>query len=224
MSQPDRFFRKEQIVIFDFDGVLTDTMAEMLRFSDQVCAELGHPRRTTPQDIYGLPRMGFDQLARQLRIPESLIPQYVQKVLQCFDDQPITYSLYKGMREVILELAKDSVLAVVSGNLQRVIRRFLEKHQLAECFWRIEGIDQPGNKREKIQAIRQAISLAHPAYMIGDAVSDILAAREAGAHSIAVTWGHQDRQKLLEAQPDFIADRPQELLKIIRGDSSFRSS
>lgn len=213
----------QRIVIFDFDGVLTDTMPEMLRFSDQVCAELGYPRQTTPADLHGLPRMGFDHLARQLGIPEELVPQYVHKILECFDQQPITYSLFEGMREVILDLANDSVLAIVSGNLQRVIRRFLEKHQVAHCFWQIAGIDQPGNKREKIQAIRQTVSLSLPTVMIGDAVSDIQAAREAGAVSIAVSWGHQDRNKLLEAQPDFIADHPRDILTFIQTNLTLRS-
>lgn len=206
----------QRIVIFDFDGVLTDTMPEMLRFSDQVCAELGYPRRTTAADIHELPRMGFDYLARQLGIPEELVPIYVHKILECFDEHPITYSLFEGMREVILDLATDSVLAIVSGNRQRVIHRFLEEHQIVHCFWQIAGIDQPGNKREKIQAIRQAVSFSLPTVMIGDAVSDIQAAREAGAISIAVSWGHQDRHRLLEAQPDSIADYPQDILKIIR--------
>lgn len=213
----------QRIVIFDFDGVLTDTMPQMLRFSDQVCAELGYARRTTPADIRGLPHMGFDHLARQLGIPQELIPQYVHRILKCFDEQPITYSLFEGMREVILDLANDSVLAIVSGNRQRVIRRFLEKYHIAHCFWQIAGIDQPGNKREKIQAIRQAISLSLSTVMIGDAVSDIQAAREAGAITIAVSWGHQDRPRLLEAQPDSIADHPQDILKFIRSNLTLRS-
>ncbi|MCX8061040.1 MAG: HAD family hydrolase [Anaerolineales bacterium] len=223
MTQNSPSPEMQRTVIFDFDGVLTDTLNEMLRFSDQVCAELGYQRKTTPEDIMGLPRMGFDHLARQLGIAEHHIPQYVHKVLQCFDDAPITYRLYDGVEEVICDLAADSVLAIVSGNLQRVIRRFLVQYQLDQCFWRIFGIDQPGNKCEKIQTIRQSISLSIPTFMIGDAVSDILAAKEAGAVSIAVSWGHQDSQKLLQAQPDFLAERPQDLIKIIRLDSSFRS-
>jgi phosphoglycolate phosphatase-like HAD superfamily hydrolase len=59
--------------------------------------------------------------------------------------------------------------------------------------------------------------------MIGDAVSDIQAAREAGAVSIAVSWGHQDRNKLLEAQPDFIADHPRDILTFIRTNLTLRS-
>ncbi len=210
-------------VIFDFDGVLADTMTEMLRFSDQVCAELGYSRQTTPQDIEALPRMGFDHLARQLGIAETLIPKYVEKVLRCFEESPITYSLYDGMAEVIRELAKDSVLTVVSGNLQSVIQRFLKKYDVNQYFSVIIGIDQPGNKKEKIEAIRRDLSLSIPTFMIGDAVSDILAAKEAGAISIAVSWGHQDRNKLLQAHPDYFVESPKDLLDTIRSHPSSRS-
>ncbi len=210
-------------VIFDFDGVLADTLAEMLRYSDQVCAELGYQRKTTPEDIEQLPRMGFDHLARQLGIDEHLIPQYIEKVLRCFDNQPITFPLFEGMQEVVIDLAGDSFLAIVSGNLQRVIHRFLREHHLDQYFQRIEGIDQPGNKRQKIEAIRKKVSLALPTFMIGDAVSDILAAKEAGAISIGVSWGHQNRHKLLQAQPDFFAETPSELVRIIRNNPSFHS-
>lgn len=213
----------QRIVVFDFDGVLTDTMPEMLRFSDQVCAELGYQRKTTSEDILGLPRMGFDHLARQLGIAEPLIPQYVQKVLRCFLESPITYPLIEGMEAVIRELAKDSALAVVSGNLKEVIQKFLQKYQLDSCFWRIEGIEQPGNKSEKIQRIRQAISLSLPTFMIGDAASDMYAAKEAGAISIAVLWGHQARQKLIEASPHYFAEKPEDLIAVIRSRSSFPS-
>ncbi|MCS6907263.1 MAG: HAD family hydrolase [Anaerolineales bacterium] len=207
-------------VIFDFDGVLTDTLPEMLRFSDQVCAELGYQLTTTPEDIRGLSHMSFDQLARRLGIAEALVPQYVQKILQRFEESPITFSPIKGMEEVIRELSADSVLAIVSGNLRQVIRRFLEKYHLAQYFWRIEGIDQIGSKQEKILKIRQQIPLSLPTFMVGDAASDVLAAKEAGAVSVAVAWGHQDLEKLRQAQPDFLVENPQELIRLLRSNTS----
>ncbi|GAB4475924.1 MAG: HAD family hydrolase [Anaerolineales bacterium] len=214
----------QRIVIFDFDGVITDTMAEMLRFSDQVCTELSYPRKTSPEDILALPRMGFDHLARQLGIAEPLVPKYVQLMLQRFVDSPITYAMVEGMEEVIRDLAVDSLLAVVSGNMKEVIQRFLRKYQLDAYFWQIMGIDQPGNKVEKIIQIRQEVSPSLPAFMIGDAVSDIQAAKEAGAISIAVTWGHQARQKLIQAHPQYLVEKPLDLIATIRAHSSSRTT
>jgi phosphoglycolate phosphatase-like HAD superfamily hydrolase len=55
--------------------------------------------------------------------------------------------------------------------------------------------------------------------MIGDAVSDIRAARAAGIKSVAVTWGHQSRQKLSQEAPDLIIDEPEDLANYFSGYS-----
>lgn len=50
--------------------------------------------------------------------------------------------------------------------------------------------------------------------MIGDAVSDIQAARQAGISSVAVVWGHQSLVKLRQAGPDIIVNQPADLLML----------
>jgi phosphoglycolate phosphatase-like HAD superfamily hydrolase len=51
--------------------------------------------------------------------------------------------------------------------------------------------------------------------MVGDSLSDIRAAKEAAATSIAVTWGHQSLEHLLSGDPDYIVNIPSELIGII---------
>ena len=51
--------------------------------------------------------------------------------------------------------------------------------------------------------------------MVGDSLSDIRAAKEAAATSIAVTWGHQSVEYLLSGDPDYVVDFPHDLLEII---------
>ncbi len=53
--------------------------------------------------------------------------------------------------------------------------------------------------------------------MVGDSLSDIHAAKEALATSIAVTWGHQSLEYLLRGKPDYVVNHPHELVKIIEG-------
>ena len=52
-------------------------------------------------------------------------------------------------------------------------------------------------------------------YMVGDSLSDVLAAKEAAVKSIAVTWGHQSLEKLLRGDPDHIVNSPQALIEVI---------
>jgi phosphoglycolate phosphatase-like HAD superfamily hydrolase len=51
--------------------------------------------------------------------------------------------------------------------------------------------------------------------MVGDSLSDIYAAKEATATSIAVTWGHQSLEYLLRGKPDYVVAYPQDLIEVI---------
>ncbi len=206
----------QRIAIFDFDGVLADTLVDMLRFSDEVAAEFGIHHHTTLQDLEVLQPMSFANLGRQIGLSERHIISYVQKMLERFETSPIPCPIFPGMSEVVTKLKGDSFLAIVSGNTRIVIQRFLEYYSLKDAFQQIYGVDQPGGKVEKIKQILTKFTLPNlPAIMIGDAASDTDAAHQAGILAVAVGWGHQPRSKLIQAHPDYFVTSPQELLDTI---------
>ena len=52
-------------------------------------------------------------------------------------------------------------------------------------------------------------------FMVGDTLSDVLAAKEACVTSIAVNWGHQSLENLLRGNPGYIVSSPHNLIEII---------
>lgn len=213
----------KRIVIFDFDGVLGDTLADMLRFSDKVAAELGLHHHTTLQDLEVLQPMSFANLGRQIGLSEANIDRFVQKMIEHFETSPTPCPIFPGMAEVVAELKKDSILSIVSGNTTSVIRRFLEYYGLADAFQKIYGVDIAGSKVEKIKRILFELDQPNlPALMIGDAASDVEAAHQAGITAIAIGWGHQPQHKLLQAHPDYYVKNPPELLQTIQSIKSDR--
>ena len=73
----------------------------------------------------------------------------------------------------------------------------------------------PGSKAEKIlMAKSQFVATAETVFTVGDSLSDIQAAREAGVKSIVVSWGHQRLSRLVGAGPDAIVRYPKELIEI----------
>ena len=50
---------------------------------------------------------------------------------------------------------------------------------------------------------------------VGDTVSDIKACNTAGVKIIAACWGYQSRKRLAEYEPDFIAEKPSDVMKIL---------
>lgn len=213
-----------QIVILDFDGVLGDTLQDMLRFSDEVAERMGYPHHTTLQDLEALQPMSFANLGRQIGIPEELIPTYVNSMVEKFENSEIPCPIFPGMAEAVLDLAQDSYLAIVSGNTTQVIQNFLGYYRLAEVVKKIYGVDIPGSKREKIETIlSQVPDRGKAVFMVGDAASDIEAAHQAGIIGVAVAWGHQSQEKLLAAHPELFITSPQELAERLRGYAKLTS-
>ncbi len=50
---------------------------------------------------------------------------------------------------------------------------------------------------------------------VGDFYTDVMAARNAGIKSVAVTWGYSLKETLEKENPDFIAEQPKDILKIV---------
>jgi phosphoglycolate phosphatase len=207
----------DRILIFDFDGVLADSLRPMLLYAGQVCQELGYPCTPTKKDLEILDRMEFSEFGRQLGIPEGKIGIFVKRNFELFSRREEPLAITPGIESVIRELSQKAILVVITGNSFRVVGKFLETYRLNE-FQTILGAEDDGSRVDKIL---QVISLnggsKDKVYMIGDAVSDIRAAREAGIKSIAIAWGHQSKEKLLTENPDFLVDRPEDLLTLFSG-------
>jgi len=206
----------EDVVVFDFDGVLADTLDEMLHIARQVCETMGYPCQPSPEDLNALNRMEFAELGRQLGIPERLVGEFVERTFKLFCSRPVPPRIFPGMREVVIKLAERSKIGILTGNTFQVVDQFLEANQLSAAIDVILSADVPGNRLVKLQRIvSQLGSPQGKAYLVGDAVSDVQAARQGAVTSIAVTWGHQSEAKLRSVNPDYLVHTPGELLSLL---------
>ncbi len=204
------------VVVFDFDGVLADTLDEMLHVVKTVCVGMGYPCEPSPADLNALERMEFSELGRQLGIPEKRIQEFVERSFRLFSARPAPPPIFPGMVEAVLRLAQHNRLGLLTGNTFHVVERFLEENRLSAAFSVVLSAEAPGSRVDKLQRI--VAQLDHnggKAFFIGDSVSDVRAAREAGVTSIAVAWGHQSEAKLAGTGPDYMAKTPQELVALI---------
>ena len=208
------------LIIFDFDGVLADTLDDMLNFAQVVCAELGVDRIPTPADLDALETMSFVEYGKQLGIPPHLAGEFASRCLQRFIEKPHPPKIFAGMTQVIEQLSACHTLAIVTGNTTRAVENFLSENNIHQYVRAIFAVDQPGSKMEKIQKAKsQLAKKADVVYYVGDAVSDIHAARQASVKSVAVSWGHQSFGKLVNAQPDYVIHSPKELTDVFKNSA-----
>jgi HAD superfamily hydrolase (TIGR01549 family) len=203
------------LILFDFDGVLADTLNDLLQFGQEACDELGVKHTAVAHDLNSLETMSFATYGRQLEVPESLVDEFVRRCLEKIAAKKSPPAIFAGLAEVVRVLSVGHVLGIVTTNSTRNVKAFLTEHGLEDCFRVIHGIDSPGSKAEKISKARKRFSKQNEAaFMIGDSASDIQAAKEASVQSIAVGWGHQSLERLVAVKPDYVVHAPMELLKI----------
>ena len=204
------------LILFDFDGVLADTLGDLLQFGQEVCDELGVKHVATTDDLDSLEIMSFATYGRQLEVPEHLVDEFVSGCTARFIQKPHPPKIFDGMTQVIEELSAHHTIGIVTGNATRAVENFLLENGIRQCVSAIFALDQPGSKSEKIlRAKGQLAGNTKDFYYAGDAVSDIHAARETSVKSIAVSWGHQSLGRLVKAKPDYIVHSPKELMEVI---------
>lgn len=204
------------LIIFDYDGVLADTLDDLIRFGQEACNQLSVNHTVTKDDLSNLEVMSFATYGRACEVPEHLIDEFVKISLSLFAEKETPPALFDGLSEVIGRLSADHKIAIVTTNSSQNVHAFLTKHGLENHIYTVYGVDTAGSKAEKISMARkQSAKVGETVFMIGDALSDIHAAKEAEAVSIAVTWGHQRVETLLQGEPDHIVNSPGELIQII---------
>jgi len=203
------------LIIFDFDGVLADTLDDMLNFAQAVCVELGYDRIPIPADLDALETMSFVEYGKQLGIPPHLAGEFATRCLQRFIDKPYPPKIFAGMAQVVEQLSPRHTLAIVTGNTTRAVENFLSENNIRQFVSAVFAVDQPGSKVEKIMKAKSQLTTENEAvYYVGDAVSDVHAARQVEVKSVAVSWGHQSLSKLINAQPDHIVHAPREIIEL----------
>ena len=214
-----RILAMEKVFIFDFDGVLADTRELMLRHAEAVCAQLGYPCRATAADLEALDPMSFPELGRRLGIPEEQVNEFARRNIELFAAVQEPLAIFPGMADTLAQLSALGRIAVLTGNGVQVVRKFLAHHGLVGYVEILLAQEDPGTRAEKIARLAGALGAPGSAvYVIGDSVSDIRAASQAGVCSVAVTWGHQSKAKLSRLGPDHLVERPEALLDIFRED------
>lgn len=204
------------LIIFDYDGVLADTLDDLLQFGQEACNQLGINHLVTKDDLSNLEVMSFATFGRACEVPEHLVDEFVKICLNLFAEKETPPAIFAGLEEVIRHFSANHKIAVVTTNSSQNVHAFLTEYNLDGCIDAVYGVDTAGSKSQKISLARERfVKNGEAVFMIGDALSDVRAAKEAGVNSIAVTWGHQSLETLLCGEPDYVVSAPHELAELI---------
>ncbi|MGP1386583.1 MAG: HAD family hydrolase [Thainema sp.] len=200
------------LINLDYDGVIVDSFEILYQQALQAQVLTGSGRPPTRTDIRTLTNMTFEALGERCQIPPDHIPTFVNHVWELQRQATNHPTLFPGIADRLTELASEHVLTIITASSRTAVEQTLQQHHLESTISLILDGTRYGPKRDRIKLAQHTFGHdARETYMVGDAMSDIRHGKGAGVHTIAVTWGFQSRQQLLQACPDIIIDHPQHL-------------
>ncbi|MDA8125345.1 MAG: HAD-IA family hydrolase [Deltaproteobacteria bacterium] len=201
------------LFLFDFDGVLVDSLDLYAEAVTRCLVRIGTPIVQSREDYLDLFDGNFYESMAARGVDLAAFSRAAKEIMP-----GINYAAmqpYAGLIPVLSALQESHLLTVVSSNGKKAIQALLDRFGFAPYFREILGSDFLLSKKDKIDFAvdNYGISREKTVY-IGDTAGDIVEARAAGVRAAAVTWGWHSRERLLAVDPDFLIDRPEELLAI----------
>lgn len=202
-------------LIFDFDGTLADSRGLALKLYNELCGKYGYPP-VTEQQMIALSGLSIADRLRAVHIPAYRLPGLVMQLLRSFTRSVDQLHPFAELPELVRQLKQAGYrLSIISSNSPTNIKHFLHRFEM-ECFDDIEGSRNLFGKSRKINRYlnQNGLSSAETLY-IGDELRDIEACRQSGIPVIAVAWGYDAKELLVQGDPDRVIDHPSELRDLL---------
>ncbi|GGB26131.1 haloacid dehalogenase [Sphingomonas metalli] len=210
-----------RFAVFDCDGTLVDSQANICRAMDRTFVEAGltPPPRAATRAIVGLSLTeAMRVLAPALEGSEhhrlALAYKHVYHQLRhddALDDEP----LFEGVATAIDALdAAGWLLGIATGKSDRGLAHVLARHGLTGRFVTLQTADRHPSKPDPamiLAAMADVGAKPEACAMIGDTSFDMAMAKAARVRAVGVAWGYHDREALIAGGADVIASSAGEL-------------
>lgn len=210
---------KIKAVIFDLDGTLTDTLADLTNSVNYALSQFGFPERSE-EEVRSFVGNGVRRLIN-LSVPYGTSEKICEESLNVFKthyekNSCVNTKPYDGINEV-LEILKNKGIktAVVTNKVhwaaEEIVRHFFDGF-IDLTVGQIDGVAQKPEPDGIFFALEKLGIAKENAVYVGDSEVDCITAHNAGVPCIGVTWGFREREILEKNGADFIVSEPKEIL------------
>ncbi len=212
---------KTDLVIFDLDGTLLNTIGDLARACEVVLQKRNLPQHTY-EEYCSFVGNGIMRLVERALPEELRTPDFVAEVRRDFVEYYTAHidSLtrpYEGVTALLDELTRRGIRVAVASNkfqagTEKLVRLFFPHIEFAAVLGQREGVALKPDP-QIVDDILSLTGIARDRVLyVGDSGVDMLTARAAGVRSVGVSWGFRSREELVESRADYIADRAEEIL------------
>lgn len=208
--------------IFDLDGTLLYTLDSITYHLNKTLSSEGYGEITVDDTKTfigdGARLLVKRALEKNGVMDDEVLNRVLKKYNKAYNDDPIPYTeYYEGILELVDSLVASGVKLCVVTNKPEVTARQLVAHFLPDRFSLVYGgrdgaILKP-DPSDTLRAIHELGVEVKKTAFIGDTSVDIKTAKNAGVGiSVGVSWGFRERDELVNAGADFVADAPLDII------------
>ncbi len=204
-----------ETVIFDFDGTIADTFSIFCNTLRELSEDFGQ-KELSEKDIKAYRARGAKELIKNYKIMPWRIPFLIRKGRDIFQDKIKEAEPFPQISDVLSKLVENNIeLGILTTNSEKNVRIFLNGHNL-EVFTFVVSVPSVFSKSRTLGRTLKRFNLnRNEVVYVGDELRDVENAKKAGVDVIAVTWGYNKRELLIQSNPTFVVDTPRELLSTL---------
>ena len=210
----------KKLAIFDFDGTLFDSVDDVVKSFNEALTVYGFPT-VTREEYIGSLGGNIDEIV-SLVLKDNATPENLESFKNAY--LKIYYGSKKensipfpGVYEILKELeSRDVILTINSNRFTDSIEFFVEKFFGDVDFLSIEGHDFDIPTKPSPAGVNRIIEKAGvsagDAIFIGDSLTDIETAKNAGVDCLIVKWGYGNEK---DFENDYVLEAIDDVSEIL---------
>jgi phosphoglycolate phosphatase-like HAD superfamily hydrolase len=207
---------KFKLVIFDFDGTIADSFDICFDGVNEIFEERGW-RKVPKIQKEKARELSAKDVLKYFKVSNYQIAFIARKLFRIIERDFYKVKIFPELKKTLKALKKqDFKIVILTSNIKRNVEPFLEREEIKELFddyYYKSGIfskDRLINKLVKKYKVKKRETI-----LIGDEIRDIKASKKSRIKMVAVTWGFNNKKVLAQNNPNYIVDKPQEILEIL---------
>ncbi len=207
---------QKSVVIFDFDGTISDTLESIINIMNELADKFGF-QKIKEEEVEYLRGKRPQEILKHLGISLFKLPFVIRRARKKIKSHIAILSTSVDILPILKILRENGCqIGILTTNTTENVRAFLDANNLMNQFDFIYAARNIFGKDRTLSKIIKDRKLSRSdVYFVCDEIRDVQAGKKAGITTVAVSWGYNTKDVLLKESPDYVIDSPLELEKIV---------